>query len=308
MMKLMVSRYQNFQVLRIRHLHENIFDKLAIGVADPFIIKGEDNIFYIFFEIIDHRKGTIGFATSSNGKKWTYQGLVLEEPFHLSYPSIYKYKNRYYMIPESSENNSVRIYKAKSFPDKWMYYKTILEGKPYSDPTLIQYDKKLWLFVTDRSNADLYLYYSNDLEGPWLPHIKNPVIRNNNKNARPGGNLMALDHGIIRFAQDDSSGYGKCVRMNCISRMDTTEYEDHELNESPILSPSGYGWKYAGMHHLSHLKINNNKWLVAADGKNFIRIIHIFSWKFSMPNSLVKAIRYLKSKNITIYNTDIEFK
>ena len=104
-----------------------------------------------------------------------------------------------------------------------------------------------------------------------------------------------------------STGIGEICKDKLYISNDPTEYEDHELNESPIISPIGYGWKYAGMHHLSHLKINNNKWLVAADGKNFIRIIHIFSWKFSMPNSLVKAIRYLRSK-FTIYNTDIEFK
>ena len=62
-------------------------------LADPFFIKEKDT-FYLFFE---HQKITdnaeIALLTSPDGINYTYKGTVLDEPFHLSYPNVFKHKN-----------------------------------------------------------------------------------------------------------------------------------------------------------------------------------------------------------------------
>src|SRR5262245_52459901 len=70
-------------VLTARH----VTDVPAAFFADPFMIR-VNHVWYMFFEVINResRKGEIGLATSEDGAKWTYQQIVLAEPYHLSYP------------------------------------------------------------------------------------------------------------------------------------------------------------------------------------------------------------------------------
>ena len=77
----------------------DVTDAYASFVADPFLFF-ENNVWYMFFEVYRPGfDGAIAFATSADGLTWSYQGLVLDEPFHLSYPLVFKYGNSHYMVP-----------------------------------------------------------------------------------------------------------------------------------------------------------------------------------------------------------------
>jgi hypothetical protein len=68
---------------------------------------------YMFFEVLSHTdfKGDLGLAYSlDEGRTWAYAGLVMDEPFHLSYPLALRHKGRLYMIPETGEANEIRLY------------------------------------------------------------------------------------------------------------------------------------------------------------------------------------------------------
>src|SRR5580658_6258467 len=99
-----------------------VTDVKADFVADPFMIR-EGTTWHMFFEVMNsvREKGEIGLATSSDGCKWTYQSVVLREPFHLSYPLIFKWEGEYYLIPESAAANRIALYKAEKFPCVWKY-------------------------------------------------------------------------------------------------------------------------------------------------------------------------------------------
>ena len=60
-------------------------DVPASFVADPFLIRS-GGLWYLFFEVMHPStgRGVIGLATSEDAAHWTYRGVVLEEPFHLS--------------------------------------------------------------------------------------------------------------------------------------------------------------------------------------------------------------------------------
>ena len=85
-------------------------------VADPFMIRDSDH-WYMFMEVLNwcSNKGEIGLATSEDGLHWDYQQLVLVEPFHLSYPCVFKHSGQYYMVPETRQSDSVRLYRAEPF-------------------------------------------------------------------------------------------------------------------------------------------------------------------------------------------------
>src|SRR5262249_55013165 len=100
--------------------HDSVSDAPAMFVADPFMLQAQ-GMWYMFFEVMNVQtgKGEIGLATSVNALRWRYQQIVLREPFHLSYPYVFQLENDYYMIPESYQANSIRLYKAVEFPTQW---------------------------------------------------------------------------------------------------------------------------------------------------------------------------------------------
>lgn len=66
---------------------QDVRDRKALFVADPFMIN-HNGTWYMFMEVLNslNRQGDIGLATSRDGRTWTYERIVLDEPFHLSYP------------------------------------------------------------------------------------------------------------------------------------------------------------------------------------------------------------------------------
>jgi hypothetical protein len=251
---------------------KDVSDVPAAIVADPFMLR-RDNTWYMFFEVMNQqtKKGEIGLASSENGVKWTYQQIVLAEPFHLSYPYVFHWADNYYMIPESYQANSIRLYKALQFPTHWLFVATLLSGGIFLDSSIFFYDDKWWLFT--ETNADysqwdtLRLYYAHDLTGPWLEHPQSPIIEGNERIARPAGRVVVLNHSIIRYAQDCYPIYGTQVRAFELSKLTTTSYSEQEVAESPVLTTSEAGWNESGMHHIDPHRLDDGRWIACVDGR-----------------------------------------
>lgn len=243
---------------------KDVTDSPAQYVADPFMLK-EDKNWYMFFEVMhaQEHQGDIGLATSIDGFNWSYNQIILDEPFHISYPYVFKWKSEYYMIPESAKALELRLYQAVNFPEKWFYVKTLLKGI-YKDPSIFYYENKWWLF-TEEKLGFLHLYYAEDLLGPWVEHPKSPVVRGDRNMARPSGRVLVLGDNIIRYAQDDEPRYGNQVRAFIITQLSTTEYKEEEVPH-PILQPSSSGWNADGMHHIDPHQIEEGKWIACVDG------------------------------------------
>ena len=245
----------------------DVKDIPADFVADPFMLR-ENGIWYMFFEVMEAvtQKGKIGLATSENGFDWNYQKIVIDEEFHLSYPYVFKWKNEYYLIPESNARDSIRLYKAVDFPTQWIFVKDLLSGSKFSDASIFYFQDKWWL-LTSLSRSDvLYLYYANDLMGTWIEHPQSPIIEGDRKIARPGGRVVVHGDKVIRYTQDDEHIYGNKVRAFEITKLTTKNYEEQEVSHNPIIQASGRGWNKLGMHNIDPHKIDKNKWLACVDG------------------------------------------
>jgi lysophospholipase L1-like esterase len=244
-----------------------VTDIAAKFVADPFLLYENDN-WYMFFEVLDTSdQGNIGYATSNDGLSWTYQGIVLDEPFHISYPSIFEWQGEHYLIPESFNDSSVRLYRASSFPTNWELVGRLISGRPYVDPSIIYHDNTWWMFVANVFNNDtLYLFYADTLTGPWVEHPSSPIVTGNANIARPGGRVIDFNGRLLRFAQDGDPTYGNQVRAFEILDLTRTSYLEAEVIESPVLSASGNGWNADGMHHLDPVEVSPGNWLAVTDG------------------------------------------
>lgn len=251
---------------------KQVSDVPADFVADPFMVN-ENDTWYMFFEVLNRstRRGEIGLATSTDTSKWTYKKIVLAEPFHLSYPYVFKSNGSFYMIPESGESNSIRLYRAVEFPNKWEYAKTLLSGSNFVDSSIFEYSGRWWLLTTSnddgRNNDDLRLFFADELLGPWHEHPSSPVVRNDPRVARGAGRVLVQDNQIIRFAHDVSQGYGKQVRALLIKTLTPSIYEEGPLTDQPIVKLSGSGWNQNGMHHVDAHQLEGGKWVACVDGK-----------------------------------------
>jgi hypothetical protein len=253
----------------------SVSDAVAVFVADPFMIQC-DGFWRLFFEVMNQGsgRGEIGLATSRDGLKWTYDQIVLKEPFHLSYPSVFEWKGEYYMTPESCNAKSVRLYKATDFPRKWEFVCDLLAGDSFSDPSVFRFDDKWWLF-TDTAGAPYYagtlrLFVASELQGPWVEHKKSPLLEGAPHVARPGGRVVTVGNHAIRFAQDCQPVYGLQLRAFEIVELTADSYREIEAPVSPVLGAGIWSWNDFGMHHVDpHLK-SDGKWIACVDG---------FTWK-----------------------------
>lgn len=258
---------------------ENVTDVPAKFVADPFLIK-EDKTYNLFFEVYnnDTKQGDLAVATSTNTWTWKYEKLIVDEPFHLSYPYVFKSEGEYYLIPESFEDNSIRLYKADEFPTEWSYVKTLVDGRDYVDNSIIFFNGKWWLFSSVTSNDTLYLHYADSLTGPWTEHPQSPIVTNDVHKARPSGRLLIYEGKLYRFTMDIDPPVGTHQVMAYeITDITPTSYSERLAQDAPVVMPSGSGWNGQAMHQLDPVQVDSDSWIASVDG---FGKYWIFGWQY----------------------------
>lgn len=199
-------------------------------LADPFAL-ADKNKLHIFFEELTYKekKGNISYVCYKNGQ-FTNKKTIIKEPFHLSYPYLFKYNGDCFIIPESYETNKVFLYKATNFPLKWKRERILLDNFAGLDNTLFRHNGTWWLFSSNRydcENSNLYLFYSDSLFGKWKPHPQNP-IKIDVRSARAAGTPFKYKGVLYRPAMDCSEKYGGSITINKILIMTKTDYQEIE--------------------------------------------------------------------------------
>ena len=201
--------------------------------ADPFPVKFEGR-YFVFFEeyIYEQEKAHISVMELSNSGP-SDPMPVLNREYHLSYPFVFYWKDRYFMIPESAANKTIELYSCESFPTQWKLDTVLFEGVAARDATVLELDGLWWMFVaiadTDSSD-ELHIYYSSTPLGPWRPHEKNPV-KSDVRNSRPAGRMFYWNGDLCRPAQDSSRRYGYGMTINRIVRLTPTEFVEEEVSK-----------------------------------------------------------------------------
>ena len=247
---------------------EDVTDVPAKFVADPFLVK-EGDTWNLFFEVYnnDTKQGDLAVATSKNTWTWEYQKIILDEPFHLSYPYVFEADGEYYLIPESYEDNSIRLYKADEFPVKWSFVKTIVEGRDYVDNSIVYYNGKWWLFSSVTANDQLYLHYADELTGLWQEHPMSPIVMDDVHKARPSGRMIVYDGKLYRFTMDVDPPVGTHQVMAYeITEITPTRYSEKLAQEAPIIAASGSGWNRDAMHQFDPVQLDSDSWIASVDG------------------------------------------
>ncbi len=202
--------------------------------ADPCVVKRGDS-FFIFVEeyVYRKRKGHIAVIQIDAQGRWQPAVPVLERDYHLSYPCVFQWQGRDYMIPETAAKRTVELYQCTSFPGGWALCATLLRDVRATDATVAEVDGRWWMFaniaVAGASNNDeLHLFYADSPLGPWVPHRRNPV-KSDVQSARPAGRLFHLNGQLCRPAQDCSQRYGYAITIHQIHRLDPEEFRESAI-------------------------------------------------------------------------------
>ena len=199
--------------------------------ADPFAVKHEGK-YLVFFEEFVYKEDKAHISVMEVSKSGAGEPRpVLKRDYHLSYPFMFEWQDRYFMIPETAANRTVEVYRCESFPDEWKLEMVLFKDVAARDATLLEIDGRWWMFVaiadTDSSD-ELYLFYSDSPFGPWKPHQRNPV-KSDVRNSRPAGRPFYWNGDLYRPAQDSSRRYGYAMRINKVVRLTPNEFLEEEV-------------------------------------------------------------------------------
>ncbi len=245
--------------------------------ADPFLFVYNGELF-LFYEVqAVGEKGKIEAYRTSNLEEFVYEGEVLRESFHLSFPFVFSHGSSVFLIPETSENNEVALYKFANFPHRVVKERVLLTGA-YLD-SFIKRHRDLWYLFTTSSKG-LEIFFTNDLEkGSFTAHPQNPITTDP-KYSRCGGCLVEIDNRLFRIAQDCSSEYGRNISILRIQELSKTAYDEEVFVANYFESKET--WNAKGGHHLSLANFNGQT-VIAVDGKQndlfinkFLALIHRF--------------------------------
>jgi hypothetical protein len=198
--------------------------------ADPFPIV-HDGRAYVFVEDLDHRTNKACISVVPFGERGPSGPAepVLEEAWHLSYPFVFEHQGQVWMIPESSANKTVRLYRADPFPHRWVEEGILLSDIEASDATIIRHNGSFWMFAATRDGGGswsdtLSLFHAPRLYGPWEAHPANPVLIDQ-ASARPAGAMIVRDGKLWRPVQDCTNGYGCGIGLAEVTRLDHVGFE-----------------------------------------------------------------------------------
>lgn len=188
--------------------------KLQSGLwgADPFVFSFENKT-VLFFELFIEKtnKGVIA-VSEYDGSGFSQPKIVIEEPYHLSFPCVFKMNGILYMIPESGSQYNIVLYECESYPYKWVRKKVLLEHFDSSDTIVFHKEGKTYLLASQLVNSTciaknvLFEIDPNSLE---LSKIKEGGTCSD-YGIRNAGLLFSHNGKLIRPGQNCPDGeYGK---------------------------------------------------------------------------------------------------
>jgi hypothetical protein len=159
--------------------------------------------------------------------------IILDRPYHLSYPCIVPSNGELFLIPETSEAKRVELYRFSRFPWELELVSSPIEGAALVDTTPIFLDGHWYFFTTTvEPYLESHLFSATRLEGPWKLHPANPTS-GSVRSCRSAGQLFWKDGRLFRPTQDCSVRYGYAMTVNEVTRLTPHEFEERPVSYVP---------------------------------------------------------------------------
>lgn len=202
--------------------------------ADPFVIRHGGRTVLLVEEFpFATQKGIISAVELGPDGPVGTPRPVIETGCHLSYPFVFEEDGALYMIPETSGQRQVQLWRATDFPDRWEPVAVLIDDIDLGDATLLKADGRCHLFGTVRPNGGsswdgLVVFSAESLAEPWAPLFAGPA-KVDVASARPAGRMFPLGASVVRPFQDSSGGYGSGLGFARVDRLDAGGYAETAL-------------------------------------------------------------------------------
>jgi hypothetical protein len=197
--------------------------------ADPFPVEHLGR-HHLFVEDYDHRqkRGVISVVEFGPEGPLGVPYPVLEHEVHLSYPHVLATDGEIWMVPETSGAGTIELYRAVSYPDRWIKEAILVDGVEASDATVFEHAGSWWMTATVRHGGafsdSLHVWYAPRITGPWTPHHRNPLLVDI-ATARPAGRVVNRGGRLLRPVQDGRRGYGASLAIMEITALDEDRFD-----------------------------------------------------------------------------------
>lgn len=197
--------------------------------ADPFLFEKEGKT-YLFAELFDRVKarGVLGCCelNDSGAKRWE---VIIDEPFHLSYPFIFQRGNEVYLIPESYKSGKITLYRAVRFPNQWKKVRDLADMVAV-DSTVVDTADGSYMITVRIVNGDAELVVMR-LNEQLEPEDVRIISEKEDPHIRPAGNVFSWNSQTIRPAQDCTKSYGYALNFFRVSALDNTHYTEELIRK-----------------------------------------------------------------------------
>jgi hypothetical protein len=237
-------------------------DDHARFLADPFIIRKSNGEVILFCEDFHYMEqyGKITAFLLNDQFEVMKTNVILDTGSHLSYPAVYHFEGKYFLIPESGMANELVAYELNLELLSIVSSQVIHNGEPLLDATILSKDNGYWLFATKRgvgSNCELYLYHSTKWQGPYQQVGTNPVA-NNLSGSRPAGHFFEVNGKVYRPTQNSREYYGKSIIIKELQKLSKIEFKEKFTIE---LNP-----KVKSRYNIAIHTINFSNGVIVVDG------------------------------------------
>lgn len=213
-------------------------------VADPILVD-QGNRTFLFYEAVTGEKGRIEVAEVKEDCTLSDPVVLFADEHHYSYPFVFSHNDEWFMIPETSSQNEVALYRATDFPYHWTKQKVLLSGVRAVDTTVFAKDEGLYLStflpngITEHVVPRLYQIFPEEdyrlVQVPWKAF--DPLA------CRGAGPYFTRNSKLYRPAQVNSeTRYGNAVAFYEVTIDDTGCHETlvSKLTPSQLIAKGKY--------------------------------------------------------------------
>lgn len=179
--------------------------------ADPFLFE-KDGVLYMFFEYTDTKKGKSVIAAKEIYPEEKANVVIYEFDGHTSYPCVFDFKDKIYIIPETSDSGRILLLECVEWPYVWKEKATLLDGILAVDTTVFHDGANLKLFVytlSSEKEGNRELFVCNlDAEKGAVSDLT--LLKTySNIDGRPGGHCFTDGKDFFRVVQPGYNYYGE---------------------------------------------------------------------------------------------------
>ncbi len=176
---------------------------------------------------------------------------------HASFPFLLEDRGTTYLVPETSAEGGIHLYRCDEFPRTWTRVRTLLPAIDAADTVIFSHEAHWWLITSIRVKPDsaarcLAVFFADDLlTGQWHPHPVNSQRLYGElqfSSGRNAGGVIRSGAQLLRPSQHNLHYYGETIRWMEITQLTETAYCEREIiSTHPLARFSAR----LSMHHMT---------------------------------------------------------